>query len=106
MKIRLRAAVQGIRRPDVDVAKLVVMALQAVDSHAEKRPRGSAGEAHRIGLIGRRLIGSRRNKVGRGPTGPYSLVGQQLAYKLVVRPVGRELIREPQCKSSATKEDE
>src|SRR4051812_43658447 len=40
VKVSLRATVQVIAGSNLDVSKLIVVALQAIDPHSEKGPRG------------------------------------------------------------------
>src|SRR5262245_35480031 len=89
---------------NLDVAELVVVALEAIDAHAQKGTCGSAGQPNGIGLIRRAGIGGGRDKVGRRLSGPDSFVGEQLTDELIVRRVFNKLVGEPERKA-ATAED-
>src|SRR5207244_13390971 len=106
MKVGLRSAVNVFTRADVDIAQLVVVTLETIDSHAEESSCRPAGQANRIRLIVGGWVGGRCNKIRRRLAGPDSLVREQLAHDLVVRRVLRKLVAEPQSKAAAAKEDD
>src|SRR5262249_42603572 len=94
---------QPLEIPLFPGSERMVMALRAIDPHAEERARGPCGQANRIRAVLRSRGG---NEVGRRMVRPKALGRNDLAYQLVIRLVLRQLVAQPVHESATAVNEE